>query len=152
MKTTPALSQPFHTSFKVRRSPRQVFDAINDVPSWWTGKITGPTDAVGSEFVYRYEDIHRSNQKVAELVPGKKVTWEVTDADLRSFANAKEWNGTRIEFEIARVGLDTEVRFTHHGLVPSCQCYEDCAEAWTYLVTASLKKRITRGEKAERAS
>jgi uncharacterized protein YndB with AHSA1/START domain len=152
MKRMPQQSDSFTASFRVRRSPEAVYAAINDVRSWWTGKITGPTDQLGQEFVYRYEDIHRSTQRVTELVPGKKVAWEVTDARLGSFDNPIEWNGTRIEFALTPSATGTEVRFTHHGLVPACQCYRGCAEAWTYLVTNSLKRRITQGKSTERAA
>jgi hypothetical protein len=136
----------FTTSFKVDRSPSEVFDAINNVRGWWAGKITGDSRAVGSEFTYRYEDIHLSKQKVTELVPGKKVVWQVTDANLSSFENKAEWNGTEIRFELVKDGKQTEVRFTHQGLLPSCQCYGDCSNAWTFLITDSLQKLITTGK------
>jgi hypothetical protein len=136
----------FTTSFKVDRSPDEVFAAINNVRGWWAGKITGESRAVGDQFTYRYEDIHLSKQKVTELVPGRKVVWTVTDANLSSFENKAEWNGTEIRFEIVKAGKETEVRFTHDGLLPSCQCYSDCSGAWTFLVTDSLKKLITTGK------
>jgi len=135
----------FTTSFKVDRPPEQVFDAINDVRGWWTGKINGDTRKLDGEFTYRYGDLHRSTQKVTELVPGKKVVWQVTDARL-DFPKKDEWNGTQIKFEIAKAGSQTQVRFTHEGLLPSCDCYADCAAAWTFLVTNSLKSLITTGK------
>ena len=46
------------------------------------GDIFGSVDKVGAEFTYRYGEEHFSRQKVAELVPGKKVVWHVTDAKL----------------------------------------------------------------------
>lgn len=139
-------SKSFTTSFKVDRPASEVFDAINDVGAWWTGKISGETKKVGKEFSYRYADIHRSIQKVTELVPGKRVAWEVTDATLSSFAKTDEWNGTKMTFELVESGKGTEVRFTHEGLLPSCQCYADCSDAWTFLVTDSLKSLITTGK------
>src|SRR4051812_20677970 len=68
----------FTTSFKVDRPAAEVFKAITDVRGWWEGQITGDTDALGRQFTYRYKDMHRSTQKVTELVPGKKVAWQVT--------------------------------------------------------------------------
>ena len=139
-------NKSFTTSFKVDRPAAEVFAAINDVRNWWTGKISGKSDQVGREFTYRYQDFHKSVQKVTELVPGRKVVWQVTDAELNSFKKTDEWNGTTISFELAESGKGTEVRFTHEGLLPSCQCYADCSEAWTFLVTDSLKSLITTGK------
>lgn len=142
MKTT-----PFSVSFEVSRGAAEVFAAINDVRGWWTGKIDGRSEKVGDAFTYRYEDLHRSTQQVTELVPGRRVVWKVTDAELR-FENATEWTGTEIEFAITQSGDRTEVRFTHHGLFPACQCYADCSGAWTALVTENLKQRILTGQNA----
>ncbi|MFT3714246.1 MAG: SRPBCC domain-containing protein [Archangium sp.] len=138
---------PFTVSFEVPRSPTEVFDAINDVRGWWTGAIEGRSQKPGDEFTYQYEDLHRSTQRVTELVPGQRVVWKVTDAQLK-FPDPKEWTGTEIEFAISRSGEQTQVRFTHHGLLPSCQCYADCSGAWTELVTDNLKRRITTGRDA----
>ena len=133
----------FSTSFTVGRSPEDVFAAVNDVRSWWTGDISGGTDRLGDEFTYRYEDVHRSSQQVVELVPGSKVVWLVTDADLSFTADRGEWKGTRIVFEIAPQGDTTELRFTHVGLAPDVECFESCSSAWGYFVGTSLRERIT---------
>ncbi len=135
----------FTVAFSVTQSPQQVFDAINDVRGWWTGEIEGSTDKLGETFTYRFKDFHRSRHKITELVPGKKVVWETTDASLTSFQDAKEWIGTRVVFDIARRGDETEVRFTHVGLVPRFQCYGDCSGAWGFFVGESLKSLITTG-------
>jgi hypothetical protein len=135
----------FTTSFKVDQSPREVFDAITNVRGWWSGDIEGRTDVLGAEFTYRYRDIHRSTQKIAELVPEKKVVWLITDARLNFVKDRTEWNGTRIVFEIARKGGKTELRFTHVGLVPSFECYGGCSSAWSSYIKDSLRRLITTG-------
>lgn len=132
-------------TFLVSRSPQQVFDAINDVRAWWTGDIEGPTDRLGETFTYRYKDFHRSHHKVVELTPGRRIVWETTDADLSSFKDTAEWIGTRVIFDIATNGRQTEVRFTHEGLVPRFQCYGDCSGAWGFFVGESLRSLITTG-------
>ncbi len=135
----------FSVAFSVTQSPQQVFDAINDVRGWWTGEIEGSTDKLGETFTYRFKDFHRSRHKITELVPGKKVVWETIDASLTSFQTAVAWIGTRVVFDIARRGDETEVHFTHVGLVPRFQCYGDCSGAWGFFVGESLKSLITTG-------
>ena len=133
-------------SFTVDQSPEEVFAAINNVRGWWSGEIDGRTDQLGAEFTYRYENIHRSVQKITELVPGKKIVWHVVDADINFVKDKKEWNGTDIVFEIARKGGKTELRFTHVGLVPTIECYGKCAGAWGFYINESLRSLITTGK------
>jgi uncharacterized protein YndB with AHSA1/START domain len=140
--TTP---QSFTTSILVPQSPEEVFAAVNDVRAWWSGEIDGRTDELGAVFEYRYQDLHRSTQKITELQPGKKVVWHVTDASLNFVSQKQEWIGTEIVFEIARQGGKTELRFTHVGLVPRFQCYGDCEGAWTFYITERLHRLITTG-------
>ena len=132
----------FSTSFTVDQSPDEAFAAINRVREWWTGEITGGTDQLGDEFTYRYEDVHRSTQQVVELVPGSKVVWLVTDADLSFTADREEWTGTQVVFEIRPRDGQTEVTFTHVGLAPEVECFESCSNAWGYFVNTSLRALI----------
>ena|SRR5688572_3470332 len=136
----------FSTSFSVDRTPKEVFDAINNVHEWWTGEpgVEGSTDKLGDEFTYRYKDLHYSKQKVTELIPGKKVVWVVTYSKLNFIKNKSEWTGTKISFEIARKGDKTEIRFTHFGLVPDIECYSDCSNAWSSYINNSLRNFITK--------
>ena len=135
-------------TFTVDQSPEEVFDAINNVRGWWSGEIDGSTDKLGEEWTYRYKDVHRSTQKITELVPGKKVVWHVTDATLNFVKDKTEWNGTDIVFEIAKKDGKTEVRFTHVGLVPAFECYGGCSGAWGFYINDSLRNLITTGKGA----
>ena len=136
----------FTTAFTVDQSPQAVFDAINNVRGWWSGTIEGDTSKVGDLFAYRYRNFHMSKQKVTELVPGQRVSWHVTDADLNSFPNTTEWIGTDIIFEIEKQGAMTELRFTHVGLVPAFECFGDCSGAWGELVGTNLRNLIVTGK------
>lgn len=134
----------FSTSFTVDRSPDEVFAAINDVRAWWRGDIEGTTDALGAEFTYRYADLHRTTQKITEWVPGKKVVWHVVASHINFVRDKGEWHDTDIVFEIAKKGRRTEVRFTHEGLVPAVECYDQCSAAWSHYINDSLFRWISR--------
>lgn len=138
----------FSTSFSVDQTPKEVFDAINNVREWWTGEpgVEGSTEKLGDEFTYRYKDLHYSKQKLTELIPGKKVVWLVTDSKLNFIKDKNEWTGTKISFEISKRGDKTEVRFTHVGLVPDIECYNDCSNAWSSYINSSLRSFISKGK------
>jgi len=136
----------FTTSFALDRTPAEVFNAINNVRGWWSGKIEGDTNKLGAAFTYRYKDMHKSKQQITEFVPGRKVVWHVIDAELTFVKDKKEWIGTDIVFEIGKKGGKTELRFTHAGLVPTFECYGGCSGAWGSLVEGNLRKLITTGK------
>jgi len=141
MSTTPS----FTTSFRVDQSPEAAFAAIIDPRAWWSGAFEGSSDAIGAEFTYRYGDMHSSRQRVTEVVAGRRVAWLVVDAELNFVNDRTEWTGTTITFDIARVGAETEVTFTHIGLKPEVECYDTCSDAWTSLIQGSLKQLIETG-------
>ncbi len=139
-------TKDYTTSFTVDQSPEKVFDAINNVRGWWSEEIEGSTDKLGAEFKFHYKDLHRSTQKITEFVPGKKVVWHVVDSYLDFVKDKTEWNGTDVVFEIARKGGKTELRFTHVGLAPAIECYENCSSAWGFYIKDSLRRLITTGK------
>jgi hypothetical protein len=136
----------FTTTLLVTQSPKEVFDAINNVRGWWSESIEGTTDQLNAEFLQYYRDIHIAKMKIAELIPGKKVTWLVLDSRF-SFTKIKsEWKDTKICFEISRKGDKTQLLFTHLGLVPQYECYDVCNDAWSDLINISLRGLITTGK------
>jgi len=136
----------FTTTISVDKTPKEVFDAVNNVRGWWSEEIDGSTDKPGAAFKFHYKDLHFSTQKITEFVPGKKVVWHVSDSRLNFVKDKSEWNGTDIVFDIARKDDKTELRFTHVGLVPALECYEDCSGAWGSYVKDSLRSLITTGK------
>ena len=133
--------QDFTKTFSVDQTPDQVFAAINDVRSWWTGEIDGPTDVLGATFTYSHKDIHRTKHEITELTPGKRIVWRVVESYLSALENTHEWDGTEIVFDITKNGDKTDVTFTHVGLA-ELECYDRCSRAWSYFVMESLQKRI----------
>ena len=139
-------NQNYTISFTVDQSPEEVFDAINNVRGWWSEEIVGSTDKLGAEFMFHYKDVHRSTQKITELVPSKKVVWHVVNSKINFVKDKSEWNGTDVVFEITRKKDKTELRFTHIGLAPSIECYDKCSGAWGFYINDSLRSLIEKGK------
>jgi hypothetical protein len=138
--------QDFTSTILVDKTPAKAFDAINNVRGWWSENVEGFTDQLNSVYYYHYKDIHRCTLKIAELVPDKRVAWEVLDNYFNFIADNTEWVGTKIIFDISEKDGKTEVRFTHQGLVPAYECYGVCFEAWTNYIQHSLRNLITTGK------
>ena len=136
----------YTTKFQVDQSPKEVFDAINNVLGWWSGKIEGNTDELGAEFTYTVTSMHYSKQKITEFTPDKKIVWHVLESNINFVNNKNEWTGTDIVFDITRKGNKTEVQFTHIGLVPAYECYNGCSNAWSELINGNLRKLIATGK------
>lgn len=136
----------FTTSILVDQTPNEAFEAINNVRAWWDGEIEGHTHELNDEFTYRYKDVHYSKQKLIEVVPGSRVVWLVMDSRLNFVKDKSEWTGTKIIFEISKQADKTQIRFTHLGLVPEYQCFDACSNAWSEIITDSLRNLITTGK------
>jgi hypothetical protein len=136
----------FTTTFLVDQTPEEAFEAINNVRGWWSERINGGTDKLNDEFTYQRKDIHKCTMKLIDVIPGKKVVWLVLDNYFSFTEDKTEWTDTKIEFDISEKGNKTQVRFTHHGLVPGYECYKICFDAWTFYINDSLCKLITTGK------
>lgn len=136
----------FSYSFTSSKSASEVFTLLLDVSKWWSGlygeTINGETTAVGDEFSFSAGGgAHYSKQKLVEMVPDKKLVWLVTESNLSFLSDTSEWVNTKISFDISQDGDDTKIAFTHVGLTPQIECYDNCANAWTqYLV--NLKSHL----------
>jgi hypothetical protein len=139
-------NQDFTASFLVDQAPEEVFNAVNNVRGWWSEEIEGSTDKLNAEWSYHYEDLHRCKMKITALIPGKKVEWLVTDNFFSFTKDKKEWIGTKIIFEISKKGNQTQLVFTHQGLIPEYECYSVCFDAWTGYIKKSLYNLVATGE------
>lgn len=139
-------NRDFTTSILVDKTPTEVFQAINNVRGWWQGEIKGNTDQLNEVFTYQMGDVHFSKQKIVEMIPNKKVVWLVTESNLSFTEKKDEWTNTQIEFAITSEGSQTKLTFTHHGLVPTFECYGGCSSAWTSLVQKSVFSLLTTGK------
>lgn len=137
----------FSYSFTSSKTPSEVFDLLLHIDKWWSGlyaeSITGESKAVGDEFSFRAgEGMHYSKQKLVELIPDKKIVWQVTESNLRFLHDQNEWANTKLCFDLSAEEGKTKITFTHVGLLPQIECYDSCSNAWTQYLT-NLKANLS---------
>lgn len=135
----------YHKTIAVKASPEDAMKKISQVNNWWAKKVRGKTEKLNNKFTVNFGETYVDFQ-ITELVPNKKVVWKVTDCNLHWIKAKKEWNGTEVVFEISKKGNETQIDFTHIGLVPGVECYNDCETGWNGHLADSLVKFINRGE------
>lgn len=139
--------EDFVYRFTSSQTPEAVFPVLLDVRSWWVGiygeTITGESLQLNDSFSFEAGGgMHFSRQQLVEIIPAKRIVWLVTDSHLSFLSDASEWTNTRISFDIDNEGDKTMITFTHTGLTPGIECYDQCSAGWTsYLVNLAEKLR-----------
>lgn len=139
-------AQDYSTTIVVGQKPEEVYHAINNVRGWWSEEIEGPTDELNKEWFYHYKDIHLCKMKVVEMIPHKKVVWEVMENHFNFIEDKEEWVGNRIIFDISKEEDQTRLTFTQEGLTTFNACFEVCRDGWNNYINNSLYKLITTGK------
>lgn len=139
-------TQDFSTSIKVDQTPEAVFNAVTNVRGWWSEEVSGDSAKLNDEFQYRFKDVHHCHMRLIEVVPNKKVVWQVLDNYFKFTDDKNEWIGDKIIFEISKNGNQTLLDFRHEGLEPAKECFTICRDAWTQYITVSLYNLITTGK------
>ena len=133
-------------TIEVEAEPSEVFAAITQVHAWWGAGIEGKSEKIGDSFVYKHKEFHVSRQTVSELIPNKKLVWDVSDSEINFVKDKSEWENTKIIFEVEKAGNRTKVTLTHAGLTPKLECFDGCSGGWNQYFGQSLKKLIATGK------
>ncbi len=133
-------------TIKVDKTPKEVFNAINNVRGWWSEEIDGDTEKLNSEFKYHFEDVHRCTMKIIESVPYEKIVWLVLENYFSFTKDKSEWTGNKIIFLLTPKGNKTELQFTQIGLIPEYECFDICQNAWGNYINNSLRSLIENGQ------
>ena len=137
----------FHRTISVNATAAAAMKKISQVNLWWAKNFKGEAEKPGDKFTVRFGETFVDFQ-VSELIPEKKVVWKVTDCNLHWIKAKKEWKGTEVVFEITPGKNSANIDFTHIGLVPGVECYNDCEVGWNGHITGSLVNLINKGKGA----
>lgn len=139
-------NENFTTTMLVDQNPETAFNAIKNFRAWWSEEIEGNSDKLNAEFFYHYKDVHLCKIKLIEIIPDRKLVYQVLDNQFNFVKDKSEWVNTKLIFEITNESDKTRVQFIHEGLVPEYECYNVCNDAWTSYIQGSLQSLITTGE------
>ena len=141
----------FNCSISVKMGANEAIEMISNVPEWWGITFTGSAEKQNDTFTVKMGGDSFFNFTVAELIPGKRVAWLVTDCNMPWYADKKEWAGNRLIFDLHENNGEAELTFTHEGLTPDVECYKDCEPGWTHWIKTSLFSYFTMGKGVFRA-
>ncbi|WP_205325090.1 SRPBCC domain-containing protein [Glycomyces sp. YM15] len=121
----------------------EVLTTLDGLSGWWTERTTGAT-GIGDVIDFRFErdgaELGYFDMSVVELIPGKRVQWEVVDGP-------PEWIGTRIHWDLRQEGDYTVVLFKHEGWREPVEFMHHCSTKWA-LFLMSLKQLLETGKGA----
>ena len=123
---------------------REVYKALSTaegVASWWTTNTTGQSK-LGEDLTFRFMDGERVRgefvMRVLELMPDKRVLWEVV-------SGPDEWIATRISFDLLQDGEYVIVLFRHQGWKDPVEFMHHCSTKWAVFLM-SLKSLLETGQ------
>jgi hypothetical protein len=135
----------FSISISAKISASEAIKKLSNVTEWWGVTFTGSSEKQADKFVVKMSGASFFNFTVTELIPGKRVVWLVTDCNMPWYSNKKEWDNTKLIFDLHENNSVTELNFKHEGLTPNNECYKDCERGWTHWIKLSLFSYLTNG-------
>lgn len=132
----------------VSGSPGAAYKALtSEFYKWWTLDADS-ISAVGDTITFKFDATYWAMR--ANTLSPNYIELECIDAHhihkgLPS-SILKEWEGTKLKWEIQELDGSTKISLTHEGLIPSLDCFEICTEGWDYFFVNSLKSYLDEGE------
>jgi len=136
--------QDYTAIIAVNANASDAYDCINRVSAWWTENLEGSSEKMGDVFTVTFGETFVTFE-VNEAVPAQKVEWLVTSCYLHWLNDKEDWLGTKVRFELTPQGGGTQIVFTHIGLVPKVECYNNCVKGWDQYIKSSLFALINTG-------
>lgn len=139
-------STDLHQLLRVEQGASEVFEAICNVPGWFTEEVEGKSQSEGDVFRMYFGEDKMLESRVRTAALGKRIVWEVTDAQMSCQDEPTAWKGHTIYWSIRPLGDQTEIRFAHKGPVPGTKVFEDANRCWDYYLRESLVRLIAEGK------
>jgi Activator of Hsp90 ATPase homolog 1-like protein len=135
----------FSSSISANISADEAIKRISNIPGWWGVTFSGNSEKQKDKFLVKMSGDSFFDFTVTELIPGKRVVWLVTDCNMPWYSDKKEWANSKLIFDLSENSGVTTLNFTHEGLTPDVECYEDCDSGWTHWIKTSLFSYFTTG-------
>ena len=130
----------FH-NFPIQAPITRVFRAVStpaDLDEWWTAQCAGQP-RLGAEYALGFGPGYDWRATVTRCTPDTDFELELTKAD-------KEWQGTKVGFQLAPQGATTQVRFHHIGWPSDTEHYRISCYCWAMYLRV-LRRFLEHGEK-----
>jgi|SRR6185437_2123446 len=145
------LTENYNASITVPVTATDVLKKISEITNWWGVTFSGNAEKQNDTFEIKMSGDSYFKMTVAELTPGKKLVWLVTDCHMPWFTDKTEWTNTKLIFDLSENNGATILKFTHQGLTPNVECYKDCETGWNHWIQTSLFSYLTTGQGVFRA-
>ncbi|MEN8136372.1 MAG: SRPBCC domain-containing protein [Thermodesulfobacteriota bacterium] len=132
----------------VSNTPNAAYRALtSEFNKWWTDS-SGSVTAIGDMVTFRFDQTYWT-MRATKLMTNISVELACIEAhhvhEGLPPTIRKEWEGTKLKWNIQQQGDNTKISFVHEGLVPSLDCYEICKMGWDHFFVNSLKKYLDNG-------
>lgn len=131
----------YHCSITTNVTPKEAIKGISRVADWWAKNFEGNAKNLNDIFTIRFGETYVTF-KITEMIADSKVVWLVTDCYLHWLKDKTEWSNTKVVWELSAKNNSTEINFTHVGLLPQVECYDNCVKGWDQYVKGSLQKLL----------
>lgn len=132
----------------VTNTPNAAYKALtSEFDKWWTPD-TGSISAVGDTIKFKFDTTYWVMR--ANTLSPNYIVLECIEAhhihDGLPSSILKEWEGTKLKWEIQELDGKTQISLTHKGLIPSLDCFAICKAGWDYFFVTSLKNYLNEGK------
>jgi hypothetical protein len=114
---------------------------------WWTPD-TDSVSSVGDTIKFKFDSTYWVMR--ANTLSPNYIELECIEAhhihDGLPASILKEWEGTKLKWEIQEQNGSTKIILMHEGLLPSLDCFDICKDGWDFFFVTSLKKYLNEGK------